>query len=77
MLFCTRQSSEGREKIRYEELEGSGEFCVKFSLVNFTLLIAPIKRVRHENHTFNPVAQLLFVERNSASKVAARERLKF
>jgi hypothetical protein len=68
---------EGRGKMGYEKIEGNGEFNVEFSLVHFTLLIAPTRHVRHEKHTSNPVSQLLFLDWNSTSKVAARERYKF
>jgi hypothetical protein len=60
-----------------KKIDGNGEFYVKFFSVNFLLLIAPSKHVRHEQRTFSPARQLLFVESNSASKVAARERHNF
>jgi hypothetical protein len=58
-------------------MDGNGEFYVKFSTVNFQLLIAPSKHFLHEQHTFSSVRYLLFVESNSTSKVAARERYNF
>jgi len=38
---------------------GKEEFHVKFSSLNFPLLITPGKHVHREKHTLNPVAQIL------------------
>ena len=36
MLFSTGQRMEGREKIRYEKIDGNGEFYVKCFLGKFS-----------------------------------------